>query len=123
MTGQESPRPGSSATQRRFSVLPHFAGKPVSVEDPEPPGPRNCGQSAAAAKQETRNKKQEAKVCAIRLFMAVLVLIVSFPAQCIPRRTPALTPTEQQRALHEPPHRSACTPRSTTAPDRVGNSS
>src|SRR4051812_33345331 len=38
-----------SRFQRMFFVLFHSKGKPVSFETPDRSGPRNCGQSLAAA--------------------------------------------------------------------------
>jgi len=46
-TGEECP-PGNAVLQRMFFCGPKCSGRPLEGETPEPFGPRNCVQSAAA---------------------------------------------------------------------------
>ena len=50
VTGLDVPGPGSRVRQTTFSFEDHWTGRSLSVLVPRPPGPRNCFQSAAAAK-------------------------------------------------------------------------
>ena len=51
MTGEDQPNPLMGVFQATFSVSLQVIGSPVSMECPCPSGPRNCGQSAAAAEE------------------------------------------------------------------------
>src|SRR5438105_3989646 len=55
--GLEVPSPGSLTFQTRFSFSDHFVGRPVSWLHAQPPGPRNCIQSAAEAVTAAANKR------------------------------------------------------------------
>ena len=47
--GDDIPVPGSAVFHATLLSGPHVVGTPVSSEMPCPPGPRHCGQFAAAA--------------------------------------------------------------------------
>src|SRR5215213_9303094 len=64
-TGEATLRPGRSAFHLTFSVGPQLVGSPVSSDTPDPFGPRNCVQPAAAARPDAR--RQVARV--MRRFM------------------------------------------------------
>ena len=50
------PAPGSSVFQTMLEVPDHVTGVPLSALVAVPPGPRNCGQSAAVARVERMAK-------------------------------------------------------------------
>src|SRR5215216_2328573 len=45
--GDDQPRPGSSVTQATLSLADQVTGRAAVSATAVPPGPRNCGQSAA----------------------------------------------------------------------------
>src|SRR6516164_3161053 len=49
--GLEVPGPGSLVRQTMLSVDDQLAGRPFASPTPDPPGPRNCNQSAAPARE------------------------------------------------------------------------
>jgi hypothetical protein len=58
--GDELPFPGTATFQSRFCFSPKATGMPVSLETPVPFGPRNRGQSEAAAEREIAQARQKA---------------------------------------------------------------
>ena len=59
--GEATLRPGRSTFQRTFSFGPQVVGSPVSSDTPDPPGPRNWGQSPAPARPAVSRSAANAK--------------------------------------------------------------